>query len=172
MVEKFHFGGGEEGFEEGGLFRKKKEEKYAEVIMKSKLFKEAKAEIKEQNAELRNQLDDEFDNILSLMHKYKRGNKDVGDEIAAKNKTKPNEDDNKLMMRLNEQMRVKAKGLSAVDKAIQSKRDLEQKEEERLAKAGKNTVRFEASSDSDDSPARGVKRKIKEAGKSSKRPTT
>lgn len=70
IVERLHFGGGQQEKEEGDDFfkvKKTKEEVFKEIVTKSKIFKAARAEERDQNEELIDELDKEFGDIFDLL---------------------------------------------------------------------------------------------------------
>lgn len=72
MVEKLHFGGKgiDDEKDEGDDFfkvKKNKQEVFQEIMAKSKMFKAARAELKDQNMEMTEKLDAEFKDIMPLL---------------------------------------------------------------------------------------------------------
>lgn len=84
IVEKLHFGGKDVEKEDDELFtvKKTKEEVFREIVAKSKLYKAAKAEIKDQNEEMIDQLDEEFADIFPLLETRKKAKKEIEESTA------------------------------------------------------------------------------------------
>ena len=77
IVEKLHFGGKNIEKDTGDDFfkvKKTKQEVFQEIIAKSKMFKAARAELKDQNLEMTEQVDDEFKDIMPLLMNNQRKN--------------------------------------------------------------------------------------------------
>jgi nucleolar protein 14 len=71
IVEKLHFGGKDIDSEQDDDFikvKKTKEEVFKEIVTKSKIFKAARAEVKDQNEEMIDKLDEEFPDIFPLLN--------------------------------------------------------------------------------------------------------
>lgn len=76
IVEQLHFGGGDiNKADEGDDFfkvKKTKQEVFKEIMAKSKMFKAARAELKDQNMELTEQIDLEFKELMPMLMMRKR----------------------------------------------------------------------------------------------------
>jgi nucleolar protein 14 len=70
IVNKLHFGGKDIDSDQDDDFikvKKTKEEVFKEIVTKSKIFKAARAEVKDQNEEMIDKLDEEFPDIFPLL---------------------------------------------------------------------------------------------------------
>lgn len=84
IVERLHFGGKDVEKEDDELFtvKKTKEEVFREIVAKSKLYKAAKAELKDQNEEMIDQLDEEFADIFPLLDTRKKAKKEIEESTS------------------------------------------------------------------------------------------
>ena len=85
IVEKMHFGGKDIDSDSGDDFlkvKKTKEEVFKEIVAKSKLYKAMRAEVKDENEELIDKLDEDFADIVPFLNTKAKLNKDPAARAA------------------------------------------------------------------------------------------
>ncbi|CAI2370283.1 unnamed protein product [Moneuplotes crassus] len=126
IVKNFHFGGNtiDKDDNEDDFFKvkKTKEEVFKEIVTKSKIFKAAKAELRDQNEELIDKLDDDFGDIFPLL--------ETKAKMIKEGKPRPKEGEKVSLLEVSKKQN---------DKEIQKKSDMRKRDQKHIRKADMNT---------------------------------
>lgn len=126
IVENLHFGGKtiDNHNEEDDFFKvkKTKEEVFKEIVTKSKIFKAAKAELRDQNEELIDQLDGDFGDIFPLL--------ETKAKVAKEGRSLKKEETKISLLEVSKKQN---------DKEIQKKSEMRKRDQKHIRKAEMNT---------------------------------